>query len=95
MEGKLLVRLGTIVFVALVVTATAVEMTRKADVPAQESPRRPETARDPLHEAQRRCQQIGEAAAGDPDCLRVWAETRDRFLGRPAGSSRPASVEGR
>ena len=37
---------------------------------------------DPLRAAQRRCQELGEAAASDPDCLAVWAETRDRFLGR-------------
>jgi conjugative transfer region protein TrbK len=26
---------------------------------------------------------MGEAAARDPGCLAVWAETRERFLGRP------------
>jgi conjugative transfer region protein TrbK len=40
-----------------------------------------EEAADPLREGQRRCQQMGEAAARDSECLRVWAETRDRFLG--------------
>jgi hypothetical protein len=25
---------------------------------------------------------MGEAAANDPGCLAIWAESRDRFLGR-------------
>ena len=37
---------------------------------------------DPLRAEQRRCQRLGEAAVRDAACLEVWAETRDRFLGR-------------
>jgi len=95
MDGKLLARLGAIVFVALVVTAAAVEMARRDDRPAEEPLHRSAAAYDPLREAQRRCQQIGEAAMRDPECLRVWAETRDRFLGRPARPSPPGATEGR
>ena len=50
---------------------------------------------DPLREGQRRCQQLGQQAAGDADCLRVWAETRDRFLGRSPAPAAPLSTEGR
>ncbi|MFV0383333.1 putative entry exclusion protein TrbK-alt, partial [Paracoccus sp. (in: a-proteobacteria)] len=30
----------------------------------------------------RRCQQMGEAASDDADCLAAWAGSRNRFLGR-------------
>ena len=98
MDGKMLARLGAIVFVAVAVTATAIEMTRREDAPASPSARQLQPEGDPLRESQRRCQQLGQQAASDPECLRVWAETRDRFLGHapapvaPAGS---ASTEGR
>ncbi|QUD90145.1 putative entry exclusion protein TrbK-alt [Phenylobacterium montanum] len=28
-----------------------------------------------------RCQRLGEAGAHDAECLRIWAEMRERFLG--------------
>jgi conjugative transfer region protein TrbK len=87
MDGKMLARLGAIVFVAIAITATVVEMTRKDDAPAPSSVRVLQHERDPLRESQRRCQQLGEAAARDAACLRTWAETRDRFLGRTAAPS--------
>ena len=34
MDGKMLARLGAIIFVAVATTATAIEMTRKQDTPA-------------------------------------------------------------
>ena len=70
------------VFIAIAATAAIIEMTREdVSVPAPSaSSLRPPT--DPLRHGQRRCQQMGEAAAGDAECLRTWAETRDRFLGR-------------
>jgi len=82
MDGKMLARLGAIVFVAFAVTATAIEMTRKETAPEMEHARTVQTVPDPLREDQRRCQQLGQAAADNPECMRVWAETRDRFLGR-------------
>ncbi len=98
MDGKLLARLGTIVFVAVAITATAIEMTRKEEEPPVQASRPSEdTPADPLREAQRRCQLLGEAAARDPECLRTWAETRDRFLGitpAPAPTS-PQHDDGR
>ena len=81
MDGKLLARLGAVVFVAVAITATAIEMTRKEKEPAAQAVRPSEdTPADPLRQAQRRCQLLGEAAGRDPECLRTWAETRDRFL---------------
>ncbi|MCP3055731.1 putative entry exclusion protein TrbK-alt [Aurantimonas marianensis] len=93
MEGKTLARIGAIVFVAFAITATVIQMTRK------DEPVRPGSAPalapsvDPLRAAQRRCQQMGEAAANDPECLRTWAETRDRFLGRTPTPVTPQSSE--
>jgi conjugative transfer region protein TrbK len=81
MDGKLLARLGAVVFVAVAITATAIEMTRKEEEPPVQASRPNEDMpADPLREQQRRCQLLGEAAARDAECLRTWAETRDRFL---------------
>lgn len=89
MDGKMLARLGAVIFVALATTATAIEMTRKDEAPAPRPAPVLEPSRDPLREGQRRCQQLGEAAANDAECLRVWAETRDRFLGNRTAPPQP------
>jgi conjugative transfer region protein TrbK len=95
MDGKLFARIGAIVFVAVVVTATAIEMTRKEEEPPAEGVRPvQETAIDPLRAGQRRCQLLGEAAGRDPECLRVWAETRDRFLGVTSAPASRQPAEG-
>ncbi len=98
MDGKLLARLGAVVFVAVAITATAIEMTRKEEErPVQASRPIEDRPADPLHAAQRRCQLLGEAAARDTECLRTWAETRDRFLGVAPGpaSTSPQPNDGR
>ncbi|CAM5530381.1 hypothetical protein MAUB1S_08847 [Mycolicibacterium aubagnense] len=88
MDGKMFARLGAIVFVAVAVTAAAIEMTRKEDAPIYQSVDRAgaETA-DPLRAELIRCAGIGEAGPRDPSCLRAWAENRRRFL---APGARPA-----
>lgn len=91
----MLARLGAIVFVAIAVTATAIEMNRKEDVPASSPMRVLQSETDPLREGQRRCQQLGEAAASDAECLRVWAETRDRFLRPSTAPTAPTAPERR
>ncbi len=93
MDGKMLARLGAIIFVAVALTVTAIEMTRKEEAPASLPVRLYEPSRDPLREGQRRCQQLGQKAAEDAECMRVWAETRDRFLGR--APTAPAAPDGR
>jgi conjugative transfer region protein TrbK len=96
MDGKTLARLGAIVFIAVAITATAIEMTRKEEAPAPRPAPVLEPSRDPLREGQRRCQQLGQSAATDPECLALWAETRDRFLGnRTAPPQAPRSDERR
>ncbi|WP_334151474.1 putative entry exclusion protein TrbK-alt [Hyphomicrobium sp.] len=88
MDGKTLARIGAIVFVAVAVTATAIEMTRKERAPESwDSDRPAAVAADPLQAELLRCQALGEAGPRDPACLRAWAENRDRFL---APASRPA-----
>ncbi|WP_432475226.1 putative entry exclusion protein TrbK-alt [Brucella anthropi] len=94
MDGKMLARLGAIVFVAVAFTATVIELTRKEDAPAPSPVRLHQPASDPLREDQRRCQHLGQKAAEDGECMRVWAETRDRFLGRTPAPASPLRTEG-
>ncbi|RWB26516.1 MAG: conjugal transfer protein TrbK [Mesorhizobium sp.] len=91
MDGKMLARLGAVVFVALAVTATAIELTWKEDRPSASSAGRTETANaDPLRGELIRCQELGEAGARDSACLRAWAESRHRFLApTPPAIDRP------
>ena len=95
MDGKLFACLGAIVFVAVAITATAIEMTRKEEEPVQALRPGEDTPADPLRQAQRRCQLLGEAAARDTECLRIWAETRDRFLGVTPAPASPQPQDGR
>ncbi len=90
MEGRTLARVGAVVFVAVAITATAVEMTRKEAAPPVPVVVTVSAATaDPLRLALERCQVLGEAAARDEACLRTWAENRRRFLGvDPLGGSR-------
>ena len=88
MDGKMLVRLGAVVFVAIALTVTAIDMTRKDEPSASRPASALQPPADPLRETLRRCQQLGEAAASDADCLAAWAESRDRFLGRDRSEAR-------
>lgn len=89
MDTKLLARIGAVIFIAIAITMTAIEMSR-APEPAREGPvvvADPMATADPLLIELRRCQSLGASGASDPDCLRAWAENRRRFLGpgaRPA-----------
>lgn len=94
MDGKMLARLGAVVFVAIAITATVIVMTHKDDpAPASTAPALQPPA-DPLRAMLRRCQQLGEAATSDPACLAAWAESRDRFLGRTPAEATPRQNEG-
>ncbi|MCK1323574.1 putative entry exclusion protein TrbK-alt [Bradyrhizobium sp. 156] len=88
MHGKMLARIGAVVFVAVAITATAIEMTRKEEPAERWASSRPNTTpSDPLRDELFRCQALGEAGPRDPACLRAWAENRRRFL---APDARPA-----
>mgnify|MGYP001084993809 CR=1 FL=1 len=102
MNGKMLARLAAIVFVAVALTATAIEMTREDDAPAAAPSIKADTDTRPLRTELTRCQQLGEAASSDQSCLRAWAENRRRFLGidaeladRPSGALVPHVTEAR
>ncbi|TJV53515.1 MAG: conjugal transfer protein TrbK [Mesorhizobium sp.] len=84
MDGKTLARIIAVIFVAIAVAATAVEMTRKDDKPGAAVLEAPATSQSPLREGLRRCQVLGEGALRDSGCLRLWTEQRDRFLGSKA-----------
>lgn len=95
MDGKMLARLGAVVFIAIALTVTAIDMARKDEPSAPPSAPAFQPPADPLRETLRRCQQLGEAAASDAGCLAAWAGSRDRFLGRPSAPATPQSSEGR
>ncbi len=88
MDGKMLARLAAVVFIAIAVTATAIDMVRKEEPSASRPASALQPPPDPLRETLRRCQRLGEAAANDADCLAAWAESRDRFLGRDRSEAR-------
>ena len=88
MDGKMLARLGAVVFVAIALTVTAIDMARKDEPSAPRPASALQPPADPLRATLRRCQQLGEAAASDAGCLAAWAESRDRFLGHGRSEAR-------
>lgn len=90
MDTKLLARIGAVIFVAIAITMTAIEMSRSRQAPVDEPRLAPavDQSDDPLRIELRRCQLLGVAGGSDPDCLRAWGENRRRFL---APGSRPAA----
>ncbi|PSJ56247.1 putative entry exclusion protein TrbK-alt [Pseudaminobacter soli (ex Li et al. 2025)] len=80
MDGKMLARLVTIIFVGVAITATVIELTRKEGPEVHTLSLRRDGDADPLQHLLRRCRDMGEAATGDAACLKVWAANRDRFL---------------
>lgn len=94
MDGKTLARIGAVVFVAVAIVATAIELNRTPD--SQNSAptvARPAPERDPLDAELARCSGIGEAGSRDPSCLKAWGQARRRFLGQPAPVVSPAPIE--
>ncbi|AWX94445.1 conjugal transfer protein TrbK [Paracoccus mutanolyticus] len=94
MEVKALARLAAILFLAIVMTVTLIRMERSGDLPPLPGRQVQPQVEDPLREGQRRCQRMGEAAAEDAHCLAIWAETRDRFLGRTPEAAPPQPARG-
>ncbi|WP_375160817.1 putative entry exclusion protein TrbK-alt [Bradyrhizobium sp. RDT46] len=88
----MLARLGAIAFVAIAITATVVELTRKEQPPALAPARQaPRSVTDPLQAELLRCQSLGESGPRNPACLRAWAESRRRFLTPSAPGSQGGS----
>lgn len=97
MDTKLLARIGAIVFVAIAITMTAIQLREAPKVDADpELVTIDEPDADPLRAELTRCSGIGEAGASDPACLRAWAENRRRFLapGARPGARIPAPSSG-
>jgi len=95
MDGKMLARLGALVFIAIAITATAIEMNRNEGPVESWGPSQPNMAlSDPLRDELFRCQALGEAGPRDPACLRAWADNRRRFLGpeTPPAERRPEAT---
>lgn len=90
MDGKAFARIAVIVILAIAMTARAIHLVLDdgPGVAAAPSPtigaESPRT--DPLRDTLRRCQQLGEAATRDAECLSGWAENRRRFLGQAEGN---------
>ncbi|KTQ96354.1 hypothetical protein NS226_08285 [Aureimonas ureilytica] len=81
MDGKMLARLGALVFVGVAITATAIEALRGDEtVPPAAAPVAERGPTEPLRMILRRCRDMGEVAVRDHVCLHAWAENRDRFL---------------
>lgn len=91
----MLARIGAVVFVAIVITATAIDMAREDEPSAPPAAPTIQPSTDPLRAEERRCQRLGEQAASDAECMAVWAATRDRFLGRPHARSGAQNGEAR
>lgn len=87
MDGKMLAGIALIVVLAFVMTAEAIHRAREDLSAAIPSPAAGAEAPRPyaLGDALKRCQQMGEAATRDADCLDTWDENRRRFLA-PAGA---------
>lgn len=81
MDTKLLARIGAIVFVAIAITMTAIQLREAPKTGAEpELVMIDEPDADPLRAELVRCSGIGEAGASDPACLQAWEENRRRFL---------------
>ncbi|MER9455589.1 putative entry exclusion protein TrbK-alt [Mesorhizobium sp. M0478] len=93
MDGKILARVSAVVFIAVALTVTAIEMSSKDEQPdAIATPGRPLALQDPLAAELRRCSGLGEAGPRDPGCLKAWADSRRRFLGQRDSATAPAPV---
>lgn len=91
MDGKMLFRLGAVVFVAVAFTATVIELTRKPEEPPlyRALPSASDLSSDPLKTILRQCRDMGEPATRDAACLKAWADSRDRFLNPGKAASAP------
>lgn len=82
MDTKLLARIGAVIFIAIAITMTAIELSHVPEAGRNEgrAERPAAVAVDPLLAELQRCQLLGQAGAADQSCMRAWAENRRRFL---------------
>jgi len=89
MNLRLPARIGAFACLGVAVAMAALALRDTPPPGEMPQPRRDAaTSADPLDARLLRCQQAGEAAGSDRDCLAAWSENRRRFLGfdraRPA-----------
>ena len=82
MDHRTLAQIGALVFLTVAAMAAAVHWASREELRQIPTVHLVPPAPDPLRDGQRRCQRLGEAAAHDGVCLKVWSDTRDSFLGR-------------
>lgn len=81
MQTKTVVRIGAVAFVAVAITASAMQVRMSPGRVEQDLTVASMSAKaDPLRAELERCQSLGAAGADDHECLRAWAENRRRFL---------------
>ncbi len=81
MQAKSLARAGAVAFVAVAITAAAIQMRDGPSHPPEGPMPAPEANRDPLRAELVRCQALGQDGASDAACLRAWDANRRRFFG--------------
>lgn len=94
MDHRTLAQMGALVFLAVAAMAAAVHWSSREELREIPTVHLVPPAPDPLRDGQRRCQQLGEAAARDGVCLKVWSDTRDRFLGRAPADDGASGSDG-
>jgi conjugative transfer region protein TrbK len=92
METKTIARIGAVAFIAVVLTATALQM-RDTPPPPTEFIALDEEGIDLLAAELQRCQSLGAAGANDATCLRAWAKNRSRFFMSDAQASEELADE--
>ena len=81
MQTKTVVRIGAVAFVAVAITASAMQARMSPGRVEQDLTLASMSAKaDPLRAELARCQSLGAAGADDHACLYTWAKNRRRFL---------------
>lgn len=95
MEPKVLARAGAVIFVALMIAAAWIELSRTVVHPQPPDDIIPPASETSLREDLLRCAELGEAALRDDDCQKAWADSRNRFLhGQPDELPAPGTITG-
>ena len=87
MDTKLFARIGAVVFVAVALTMTALQLREEPKAAPTEVITVFEPDSDPLPAKLRACAAMGETALAASDCRAAWAEKRRRFLGQVDASA--------
>ncbi|MHB8887070.1 MAG: putative entry exclusion protein TrbK-alt [Methylovirgula sp.] len=87
------VRIAAFSFVILAIAATTIHLRQAGDKPPAPASTPTGAGFDPFRAELIRCQELGEAGARDPACLRAWADNRRRFLETSARPNSRVPVE--